>query len=236
MQSRNQLATDLLLVSMTGVILMLASCPLVPVGDFLPFIGPSGGYVFYENPAWEAGSQNPVSNWRYLEAAPSDIIVDSNDVLHIFGYHRVEGSNSYIGTNLDIGTGMTNTNALVTTMGVAAYDYDDNTKNYSTTGTYAAKLCNDFSINSLDDWFLPSRDELKMMYLNLHRQDLGDFSNGQYYWSSSEHDSQLSTGKNAWRILFDSELDLIEEQDDIYNIMARHWNGHVRPIRYYTPD
>ena len=228
------------LLSVLCALLLLASCSddIGPVsGDtFTPFIGPSGGYVFYENPNWDSKSRSATDTWRYLEAAPSDIIFDTNDLLHIFGYHRVESSNIHIGTSFGIGAGKANTIALVNAMGTTAYDYNNDTKSYTVTDVYAAKLCNDFSVNSLNDWFLPSKGELDLMYLHLHREGLGDFSNGQYYWTSSEHDSTSIPGKSAWRIWFKSELDLVEDHDDIYNIMERHWNGRVRPIRYYTPD
>ena len=57
-------------------------------------------------------------------------------------------------------------------------------------GVYAAKLCDDLVLNGYDDWFLPSKDELNMLYQN--RNLIGGFTTG-YYYSSSE-----STNYTAW--------------------------------------
>lgn len=59
----------------------------------------------------------------------------------------------------------------------------------------AARLCGDLVIGIYDDWYLPSRSELNLLFVNLHMQGLGNFVNG-YYWSSSE------AGTLAWRQLF----------------------------------
>ena len=63
---------------------------------------------------------------------------------------------------------------------------------------YSAKLCQDYESNGYSDWFLPSRDELKLMYINLKVQGLGGFSKDRY-WSSSDR-SAYST----WYQSFDS--------------------------------
>jgi hypothetical protein len=48
----------------------------------------------------------------------------------------------------------------------------------------AAQFCGDLEYGGYDDWFLPSGDELDMMYKNLKVKGLGGFGNG-WYWSSS---------------------------------------------------
>jgi hypothetical protein len=53
----------------------------------------------------------------------------------------------------------------------------------------AAKICHDLQLNGFDDWFLPSKNEIQLMYNNLHLNGMGSFSNtpgSSYYWSSSQ--------------------------------------------------
>lgn len=57
----------------------------------------------------------------------------------------------------------------------------------------AASVCDNLTSGGYTDWYLPSKDELDMMYVNLHMQGLGGFANNSY-WSSTEGDNF-----NAWR-------------------------------------
>jgi uncharacterized repeat protein (TIGR02543 family) len=117
-------------------------------------LGPAGGLVFYAKAAYSDG-------WRYLEAAPA-----STEMLA-----KTFGNSAYIGCPSTIGSGMNNTQLIVTAVGP---------------GDYASKLCSDLSYGGYDDWFLPATDELNMMYKNLKKNGLGGFSN-LGYWSSSEY-------------------------------------------------
>ncbi len=109
------------------------------------------------------------------------------------------------GTSTTFGTGMANTTAIV---------------NGCSVSPFAASECNDLVLNGYNDWYLPSRDELVLMYQNLKTQSLGNFSN-DWYWSSS----QVSSG-NAWYVTF-------------HNGMAWHVNigkydyGQVRAVRAF---
>lgn len=49
----------------------------------------------------------------------------------------------------------------------------------------AAKICNGFEMNGFNDWFLPSINELFLMYTNLHSKSSGNFED-QFYWSSTQ--------------------------------------------------
>jgi len=61
----------------------------------------------------------------------------------------------------------------------------------------AADICTNLSLEGYNDWFLPSKDELDLMYQNLKRgsslDNLGGFSNDDY-WSSTQGDQSI-----AWK-------------------------------------
>lgn len=53
---------------------------------------------------------------------------------------------------------------------------------------YDAKTkCEDFSVEGYSDWYLPSKDELNLIYTNLSQKGIGDFDM-EWYWSSTETD------------------------------------------------
>jgi hypothetical protein len=56
----------------------------------------------------------------------------------------------------------------------------------------AAQLCDALVYGGYSDWFLPSKDELNQMYVNLKAQGVGGYA-GYYHWSSSE-----IYAKGAW--------------------------------------
>jgi hypothetical protein len=60
--------------------------------------------------------------------------------------------------------------------------------NCSTEGI-AARLCNDLVLNGYSDWYLPSLNELNILYIN--REPLGGFESG-FYWSSTENGSYVA--------------------------------------------
>jgi hypothetical protein len=168
------------------------------VGD----LGPSGGYVFYENPDYES------DGWRYLEAAPagwSGLAEDPGKAWGGFGTAVVGG------TGTAIGTGASNTQKIVATFG--------NAEPYWNQTDYPAKLCADYRGGGYDDWFLPSKDELNLMYQNLCRNNLGGFSGGTF-WSSSENGAF-----DAWDQGFGSGSQYTSSRKYLY--------GRVRPVRAF---
>ncbi|MCC7160452.1 DUF1566 domain-containing protein [Candidatus Nomurabacteria bacterium] len=73
-------------------------------------------------------------------------------------------------TGTVIGTGLTNTDTIITSQGAV-------------TTSYAAGVARAYTGGGYSDWYLPSRDELSKLYLN--RMAIGGFLN-YFYWSSSE--------------------------------------------------
>jgi hypothetical protein len=57
-----------------------------------------------------------------------------------------------------------------------------------------ARICDDLILNNYSDWFLPSKDELVLMYN--HRNLIGGFA-GSPYWSSSSFNPYY-----AWLVYF----------------------------------
>ena len=95
----------------------------------------------------------------------------------------------YVDTETVIGTGASNTDKIVSEYG--------NNEPYDGRSDYAAKICADLECGGYGDWFLPSKDDLNLMYENLRLHGVGGFAH-DYYWSSSEDDDTY-----AWKQDFD---------------------------------
>jgi hypothetical protein len=155
--------------------------------------GPGGGLVFYDKGEYSDG-------WRYMECAPvstekgarwglSDKVVNNDADVKL----ALEDELEFGGTATDIGTGASNTKAIVAIL--------------STHGksNRAAQICDALSYGGKDDWFLPSKDELYEIYMNLAAKGLGDFPNhgavnnsdGDWYWSSSEVNNTHAWSQNT---------------------------------------
>jgi hypothetical protein len=119
--------------------------------------GPAGGIVFYDKGRYSDG-------WRYLEAAPSDFP-------NAIAWAPYDFSIS--GLERGIGMGKSNTEKIITQL---------EQFNYPQT---AAMVCWTNETNGFRDWFLPSVDELNLLYQNLYRSRLGGFNANRVYWSST---------------------------------------------------
>jgi len=97
--------------------------------------------------------------------------------------------------------GLANSNAIVAQAGAGI--------------TYAAGLCRAYSATGdggLNDWYLPSKDELNNLYLN--KDAIGGFDSG-YYWSSSEYFDY-----SAWRQYFPTGTQYNASKSHAYRFRA----------------
>ena len=123
-------------------------------------MGPAGGIIFYDKGGYSGG-------WCFMEAAPAETEWDDIE----WGAY---------GTDISGAEG--------TAVGAGEQNTEDIIEYLETGSTYAAQLCDGLTCGGYSDWFLPSKDELNLMYTNLHEAGLGGFTS-YYYWSSSEYSS-----------------------------------------------
>jgi hypothetical protein len=74
------------------------------------------------------------------------------------------------------------------------------------------------------DWFLPSKDELNLMYENLKKQRIGGFSNNVYWSSSGGLRNGLDWNLVAWQTDF---------SNGTQNRVSCSAEGLVRAIRRF---
>lgn len=122
-----------------------------------------------------------------------------------------------VGTAVEIGTGLTNTQAII-----AALDGSE-------VGRYAAKEANSMRDGGYDDWFLPSFNELQRLRDN--RILVGNFHtyNSSAYMSSSESTQKTTLyppNKYYHAVFFD-------RNDDVLNVWDKGSGAHIRAIRYF---
>ena len=111
----------------------------------------------------------------YDASTPHGLIAATSDQTseaYNTGIQWYNGVNTSTGaTGKAIGTGLSNTNAIIASQGPISTDY-------------AAGLARAYTGGGYTDWYLPSKDELNKLYLN--KTAIGGF-NGFFYWSSSEN-------------------------------------------------
>lgn len=104
------------------------------------------------------------------------------------------------GTSTSLGTGEQNTLLIVGGCLVA---------------DIAARACYNLVNNGFSDWYLPSKDELNKMYVNLYLNGYGNFVLSSY-WSSSQFDPQF-----AYLQLFNSNTNQYYSYKDLLQYQVR---------------
>ena len=131
--------------------------------------GPAGGLIFFVD---ESNSRG----WRFLEAAPASPLWNDK-------FWGCQDMAQVEGTFSEVGTGQANTDLILTAATGCAQR-----------ANFAASLCDTLAYGGYDDWFLPSMDELLAMYDNLHKNQLGGFTQDTY-WSSTADTTFLDSAK-----------------------------------------
>ncbi|MCH2023522.1 MAG: DUF1566 domain-containing protein [Saprospiraceae bacterium] len=149
------------------------------IGD----LGPAGGIIFYLAPNTTTDLDGDGTPDIGLECAP---VNQSSGAPWGCWSTFISGAAA-----TGIGSGATNTAAIL--LGCAA-------------ANIAADICTNLSLGGYSDWFLPSRDELDLMYQRRTIINATAIANGgsslasgyyNYYWTSTQTGS-----KNAWRRRF----------------------------------
>ena len=155
--------------------------------------GPAGGIVFYDKGIFSDG-------WRYMEVAPASTQLSAQ-------WGALD--ENIPGIESELGSGRENTRIIVEHL------------NLRRERDRAAQVCQNMDFGGFNDWFLPSLNELDLMYDNLKLIGLGDFGNRWYWSSSSEKDKG---GHNSWCKGFSN--------GNLYNI-SRSQIQTVRAIRAF---
>lgn len=173
------------------------------VGDTTPY----EGIVAYDKGSFEDG-------WQYIETLQTDLL-----------------SEEWGCTQADVNQANYNNIGSGWQASVAIANYHNNLDNYfenpeicssENNGTVTAISALTYTNESMEDypnWFIPSIEELQLLYDNLHTQGLGSFSNG-IYWSSTQVDAELVKALNF-------------ETGEIVEIPKNSSNIKTRIIRYF---
>ena len=158
--------------------LFFASEKTYKVGD----IGPGGGIVFYKNSSGFSVDNGSGESkiCHYLEVSKEDVGCAS------WAPRSLTAASA--STRYGIGEGMAATQDILNSAG----------KTKLTSENCAAYACSKYrtSTTKAGDWFLPTSDEIRLIFKNLSPEKI-DINNTEFYWSSSvEADNRAWARKN----------------------------------------
>ena len=158
--------------------------------------------------------------WQTVAAASHSIGESYGGGIVFYVYEG--GQHGLISATVDQSTGIqwyngtfTWTNAVRDGIGALSYNTEHIIANQGT-GSYAAMICAQYSGGGYGDWYLPSKYELNLLYLQ--KAVVGGFTNNAY-WSSSEGNND-----NAWHQYFINGAQFSN---------SKHLTFYVRAVRAF---
>ena len=151
--------------------------------------GPGGGYVFYCSlkgfPVYDGGKELIC---HYLECSPVELgsIPWCSCSFSPFRKNEKSYKYCYVSTDKGIGTGKKNT------INIIAANHPRAPVGIS---SCAAKACANYSTEKTKagEWYLPSKDELNLIYVNLVKT--GIIKSDKWHWSSSQYSNMHAWGQ-----------------------------------------
>ncbi len=175
--------------------------PLSPATGLMIYVtanGPDGdnAFYFYDGSRWTRSAKQHYIGEVYGGGIVFWVDETGEHGLIAAQSNQTSSAKWYAGSNITTvaygngtGAGKTNTAIIISAQGLG-----DGT-------VYAARICNELQITqngkTYGDWYLPSKEELSLMYNNLYLHGLGNFDNVKY-WTSTE-----SSINSAWYQDFD---------------------------------
>lgn len=166
------------------------------IGD----LGPAGGFIFYIDDA------SRFEDFDYLEAAP--FLCEGQEKVWALTSEDLASATKVVSRwdAESIGSGRSDNEAMI--------NVSKNFLNVQTASGFASSL----ECGGKSDWFVPSKSELDLMYQNLALNEIGEFTDG-YYWSSSSY-----LAGRAWNRPFSEGTSFDGNKDG---------NFAIRPVRAF---
>ncbi|MES2591934.1 MAG: DUF1566 domain-containing protein [Bacteroidota bacterium] len=101
---------------------------------------------------------------------------------------------------INLGTGRENTSAIVYFQG---------------SGSYAASICDKLMVSGYSDWYLPSKDELHLLYAAKAEGWISAGLDNAFYWSSTE-----ASESGAWSQSFSNGANSSTAKNGEYSVRA----------------
>jgi len=131
-------------------------------------VGPNNGIIAHVKDTFSEG-------WKYIELSNEDLTQEE---------WGCTNASINLANNNEIGTGLMNSIGIANYHEEINYFSNPNLCSNLNNGTVTAKTAL-LSTPTINNWFLPSIEELQLLYSNLHLNGQGNFDNA-IYWSSTQ--------------------------------------------------